>query len=70
MALIARGVEQCGKPLRMDHRLVFAAVEGEGGKLGGALFGETQRRAFLRRKRGSVRAATNPPLGARLSGWS
>ena len=49
MALVARFVEQRGKPLRMDYRLVFAAVEGKGGKLGRTLFGKMQRRTFLRR---------------------
>ena len=46
MALLARRVEQCGKPLRMDHRLIFAAVEGQRREPGGAFFGETQGRAF------------------------
>ena len=49
MALLARRIEQRGKALRMDHRLVFAAVEGKSGEHGGTLFGEMHRRAFLRR---------------------
>ena len=49
MALLARRIEQRGKPLRVDHRLVFAAVEGKRGEHGGTLFGEMHRRAFLRR---------------------
>jgi hypothetical protein len=46
MTLLPRRVEQRGEPLRVGHRLVFAAVEGKRSKLGSALFGETQGRTF------------------------
>src|SRR5262245_517301 len=49
MALRAGGVEQGGEPLRMHHRLVFAAIEGKRREPRRTLLGEMQRRAFLRR---------------------
>ena len=46
MALRARGIQQSSEALWMDHCLIFAVVEGEGGELGRALGGELGRRTF------------------------
>ena len=68
MALVARCVEQRGEPLRIGHRLVVAAIEGERAELA-ARSSARRGRAFLVRI-GSLGTLGNELSAGCANGWS